>query len=246
MNGHFKIIQLNSIESTNAYAWKYLEESNEDAIIFANDQTSGKGYAKNKWFSEPYKNLTCSIIANVRFLPPGKQFIIHQITSLGIISFLKKKITNHKHLKIKWPNDIYYKNDKMAGILVENIINGNTFHKSIVGIGLNLNQEEFPPNIPNPLSLYKLTGKKYNPYQVMEEIAGLFIKNIEKVENNIDVFNNAYIEHLFQYRQEKKYRDTKGNAFKGEIIGIDEYGFLLIKSNNTIKAYDFKQISYLL
>lgn len=246
MNAHFKIIQLKSIESTNAYAWKYLKESNEDAIIFTNDQTSGKGYAKNKWFTQPNKNLTCSIITNVRFLSPGKQFIIHQITSLAIISFLKKEITNHKSLKIKWPNDIYYKNDKMAGILVENIIGGNTFHKSIVGIGLNLNQEKFPPNIPNPLSLYQLTGKKYNPYQVMEEIAGLFIKNIEKVENNIDVFNNAYIELLFQYKQEKEYRDIKGNVFKGEIIGIDEYGFLLIKTNNTRKAYDFKEISYLL
>lgn len=246
MNAHFKTIQLKAINSTNAYAWKYIKENKEEAIIFANAQTSGIGYAKNKWFTEPYKNLTCSIIANVKFLPPGKQFLIHQITSLAIVSFLKKEINPPKGLKIKWPNDIYYKNDKMAGILIENITSGNTFHKSIIGIGLNLNQEKFPSTIPNPLSLFQVTGKKYNPYQAMEEIADFFSKNLERVKNDISSLKDEYIEQLFQYKQLKKYRDTRGNVFKGKIIGIDEYGFLLIKSNNTIKAYDFKEVSYLL
>jgi len=155
-----KIIALDKVESTNSYFSDLLKKSKspEGSIVSALYQSHGKGQGSNSWESEQGKNLLISLVLYPNDLPLDKHFLLSKAISLGLVDYMSAK-TNH--IKIKWPNDIYFKNKKLAGILIENVIKGNAITQSIVGIGLNLNQIVFTSDAPNPVSLKQITGKNY-------------------------------------------------------------------------------------
>ena len=156
-------IKLDAVGSTNDYASELLsrglkrEKVFEGTVVYALSQRAGKGQRGKKWESEPFKNLTFSIVFYPSFLSAQEQFMLSKAVSLGICDYVSSVI--NKEAKIKWPNDIKVGNEKIAGILIENSIRNNEIMHSIVGIGLNVNQTGFGKNIPNPTSLKLITGK---------------------------------------------------------------------------------------
>jgi len=241
-----KFIFKDSLDSTNNLAHELLEigEIIEPTVIFSHFQTVGKGYANNFWESETGKNLTFSMVVFPRFLESNHVFFVSIAVSLALADFLEQYVDN---VKIKWPNDIYVGNFKIAGILIENSVLGNFLEHSIIGIGLNINQVKFKSPAPNPISLSQLTQKNYNLnellYVLVEKIQQ---KIIELKTQNFELLLQEYCSKLFRYNEFCMYKSEK-STFEAKIINVTEYGFLqLQKKSGEIMKFTFKEIEFLI
>src|ERR1035437_2026424 len=155
--------------STNELLWKMLRENTlaEGFVVRTDFQTSGKGQIGNLWESESGKNLLFSMALFPQKIRPDQQFLISQLVSVSIKKALDEYVDN---ITVKWPNDIYWKDKKLAGILIENSLQGNKIKTVVIGIGLNVNQKEFRSNAPNPVSLLQITHKRINRKQLLQQI----------------------------------------------------------------------------
>ena len=238
-------IVLNEVESTNNYAKQLiLSNAEEGTVVLARFQKNGRGQQGNQWESEAGKNMLATVILYPRFLNGGKQFAISKIVSLSLVEFLKNKTDD---VSIKWPNDIYVGNKKIAGILIENTINGNNLFSSVLGIGLNLNQVRFLSDAPNPISLKQITGNEYDLETVASEILGSILNWYEKIEaGNFSEIDSAYFSQLFRSGEWGKY-SKDGNFFEAKITGIGEFGQLqLEKRDGTVDEFMFKEVEFVL
>ena len=167
-----KITHFKTLESTNQYLQNLLNEGIDivDNIVVTDYQTSGRGQGKNVWESEDGKNLLFSIALDMSFLKAENQFLLTQIVSVTMINVLKKYLPEES-LSIKWPNDIYFNNKKIAGILIKNEIRGMMMGTSIIGIGLNVNQTSFNENLPNPISMKMITGNDFELEELLSAIS---------------------------------------------------------------------------
>ncbi|NQU87852.1 MAG: biotin--[acetyl-CoA-carboxylase] ligase [Mariniphaga sp.] len=239
------IINLSAVESTNNYARGLIvhKESEEGTVVLAKHQTNGRGTDKNYWESEKGKNLTFSILFAPFFLNPAKQFYLSMVVSLGVFDTISSEVDR---VKIKWPNDIYIQNKKVAGILIENTIQGNEIAETIAGIGININQHDFISDAPNPVSLKNVTGNDYNLDFILEKtwnnIMGWYDRLKEGDEKTI---NETYISRLFWLNELAQYKN-RGEIFSGKIIGVDEFGRLKIeKQNREVPVFQFKEVEYI-
>ncbi len=240
------IIHYEKVSSTNDAALEMLRSGNlpEGTVITASFQESGKGQQGNTWVSEPGKNLLMSIILYPSIIAPGEQFILSQMVSLAVFDLLREETS---HVSIKWPNDIYVMNDKIAGILIENSIIGNSLASSVVGIGLNVNQESFDGAGPNPVSLTQLTGRQYNLRVVTDRLIRLLDLRYKMIVRGETVeLAEEYHSALFRLGEWHRYADSEG-IFAGMLSGVDRDGMLLMRKNNGMdKRYAFKEIDYIL
>ena len=165
----YKIIKKEILDSTNNYLKNIIKSSGKRELlcVTAEEQTAGKGQAENSWHSEKGKNLLFSMVLYPEFLEVSKQFFLSKIISIALVNVLNKI---QKGFKIKWPNDIYYKDKKIAGILIENLLSADKINRSIVGIGININQENFPSEIPNPTSLTLITSLSVSKTELLTRI----------------------------------------------------------------------------
>lgn len=232
------------IESTNSFASGLLQSESvaEGTIIYTNFQPAGRGQKGNRWESEDGKNLLFSIVLFPTMVRPEDQFIISIFISLGISDFLKMFIPN---CKIKWPNDIYAGDDKIAGILIENTIISNSIVNSIAGIGLNINQQIFPEELPNPVSLKILTGKEYDRDQCLKQLASCLDTRYKQViSGSWEELRNQYISSLYQLNIWRRFRSEKG-IFEGRIVSVTEAGCLKIEEMaGKIREFAFKEIEF--
>lgn len=237
-------IYLPSCHSTNDKAAELLQNSpvSEGTVIIAGHQTQGRGQRGNVWEVLPNMNLTLSIILKPTFLTASEQFRFNIAVSLGIFDFLESYVGTP--LKIKWPNDIYIQNQKMGGILIENSWQNSRLQHSIVGIGLNINQQTFGNN--NATSLAKFTGQHY-------DLEAVFLGLLEHIENRYLQLRNGhfsllkfnYLQNLFRY-QEKHQFEADGQIFGGVIMGVSETGKLILNIENQLKEFDFQTIRYVI
>ena len=220
----------------------------EGSVIFTSDQKQGRGYGTNKWESQPGKNLTASFILKPSFIKPHRQFVITQVLSLAVLNFIKCFYNGEKVISIKWPNDIYAGNNKIAGILAENIIMGDKIRTTIAGIGININQIKFSTNLTNPVSLFLLTNRQTKPevalnvlyQQIFKWYAFLQNADIHKLESN-------YLENLYRYNIKSRFRTNEWGTFDGIITGIDDLGRLKIKtSDNKTNLFSLKEVEFLI
>lgn len=222
-----------------------LEDLPEFSIVQTHHQFAGRGQMGNQWESESNKNLTFSVLLLPDFLPIQDQFEISKVVSLAILNSLKRIIDGP--LSIKWPNDIYYKTHKIAGILIENSIMGHHIQNSVIGIGLNVNQVDFTPNAPNAISVKTIINSDQNLETLLQSI----ISNIKKYyqllqHKNQQAINRSYLDNLFLINKISYFKD-KQETFKGTIIGIDPYGKLIIYTENEQKRlYEFKDVSFII
>ncbi len=241
-----KIIFLNEVESTNNYANGLVlsDAADEGTVVMTRFQKKGKGQQGNGWESEAGKNLLATIILYPKFLPAGKQFYISKIISLAIAGILADEVEN---VSIKWPNDIYIGHKKVAGILIENSIKGVTLFSSIVGIGLNLNQERFASGALNPIALKQITGKGYEPESILKKITNSFFKWYEKLKaGDYNEIGSAYMTQLFRNGEWSLYR-KKGVVFEARIVGIGEFGQLQLEDRKgKISTFMFKEVEFVI
>jgi BirA family biotin operon repressor/biotin-[acetyl-CoA-carboxylase] ligase len=241
-----RIVKLDCIESTNDYVSGLLRETKpeEGSIYSTLFQSAGKGIGQNKWESEKGMNLLFSLILYPSFLQIEDQFLISKAVSLGIANYIQAK-TNH--IKIKWPNDIYYKNKKIAGILIENSIKGSTLNSSIIGVGFNLNQAEFKSDAPNPVSLHQITNKFYSIDQELVKIRTNIRFFYDKLKaGKSEEINREYLKCLYRFNQIHEFK-TNEEIFKARITGINKYGHLQLKTeNNEMREYGFKEVEFVI
>ena len=243
----FNIVNLPSVPSTNKYLFEKIthEDVAEGLLIVAEEQTAGKGLANNLWESEAGKNLTFSILLKPEFLEASGQFLITQIVSISVLNVLKKYIPPHL-LKVKWPNDIYVAEKKIAGILVQNIVKGKSISHSVVGIGLNVNQREFLSDAPNPVSMFQLIDEVLDLNVLLNEFLGELKLNYISCKRVSEQkkLNTTYLNNLYRVKQQNGFIDTEGH-FRGEIIGINNFGQLKIKDNSgRVRIYSYKEVEF--
>ncbi|MDD6210054.1 MAG: biotin--[acetyl-CoA-carboxylase] ligase [Bacteroidales bacterium] len=243
----YPVIELDETSSTNEYLRSLFQKNilAEGTTVTAEFQTKGRGQMGNSWESEPGKNLLFST-----FLQPGnvlvnEQFIISQIVALSLQEMLEQYIAP---VFIKWPNDIYYEERKIAGILIENDICGKKILASVIGIGLNVNQEVFCSDAPNPVSLRQLLRREIDKKELLSAFLSRLLANYallkEGKENQI---RESYRNALFRKEGFHPYVDKGGNIFNARISGIDNNGKLcLTMENGDSRQYYFKEISFLL
>ena len=242
----FKIVNIESVPSTNKYLFDLIGKKDEEEglVIITDNQTAGKGLGDNHWESQAGKNLTFSILLKPSFLKPEMQFVLTQIVSIAILKVCKKEL-NSEFLKIKWPNDIYAGNKKLAGILVQNIVKGSSISHSVIGIGLNVNQDKFVSNAPNPVSMIQLMGRPINKDLLLEDI----LNEIETIYKSLTAekvtwLNNNYTSNLYRIDQPHFFTDKDGR-FEGEILGVNNYGQLKVKkANGQIYNYNYKEVEF--
>ena len=240
------ILSFEKLTSTNTYASDLLKtrEVKEGTIIKASFQSAGRGQAGNGWESEAGKNLLISIILYPKTIPPCDQFLISMAISLAISDFLGKEIQG---CKIKWPNDIYVRNDKIAGILIENSVLDSRLVSSIAGIGLNINQKKFRGSALNPVSMSIITGKEYDIDQCLKELAMSVDKRYDSlIKGEYKLIRSDYISRLYRINEWFSFRDQK-KTFTGRIVSVNESGMLIIENRKgTMKEYAFKEIDFIL
>lgn len=241
--GSFNIQEYEEVASTNTFAENIpSKELSDHLVILTWKQKEGRGQANNKWESAPDSNISMTIVFQPEKLEASKQFAISMIIALGCCDFLQRYVPN---VSIKWPNDIYVGDKKIAGILIEHRIVSSWIHTSLCGIGININQKKFISNAPNPISLYQLTGKIYSLPQILEKLLECLEKRYLQI-HDYSTLENDFLTNLYRSKGIYEWLDAQGR-FRASIIGIDEYGQLRLKDeNNTERIYAFKEVAYIL
>lgn len=241
-----RMISLLSVNSTNAYARSLLSEEapEEGTVIIAGDQKKGRGQGENTWHSKRGKNLLFSIILYPEFIRANNQFLLSKAISLGIHDYLRDYVSD---VSIKWPNDIYVDDRKIAGILIENDLVGSSLKSSIVGIGINMNQVKFPDDIPNPVSLTQMIEKQLVLKDELKKLADYLDKRYQMLSRGkVDKVHRDYHEKQFRLNEMSWYRNDKGK-FLAKIIGVSDYGQLILEnqSGKTLE-FNFKEVEFIL
>lgn len=234
------------MESTNAYALSLTSNNNpiEGTAISAGFQSSGRGQIGRSWWGEAGKNIFTSIILKPTHIQAADQWIINQSISLAIVKCLEAWVD--APIKIKWPNDIYVNDRKICGILIQCHLAGKNIHHAIIGIGLNVNQDQFPEELPNPTSLLELIEEEVDLIQVRSTLFSCLEEYYEKTRK-IDVLS---IRHQYQ---ESLYRKGSPTSFikdakmiTGTIIGVDEIGRLRLMINGKEESFNFNEVKMII
>ena len=212
-------------------------------VLTAGYQTTGKGHGRNSWESERGKNLLLSIYLEPGFLPTEKQFYLSKLAALAIRDTVKSLCPE---VTVKWPNDIYVGNRKIAGILIETSIEQVSIKTAIVGIGLNVNQEHFSQELPNPGSLILETGKACDLTIMLDDLLDHMQEWYDRLSGmELDLINKTYLENLYKYQTETRFKDND-REFRARITGIMESGELVLETEEgQVEVYSFKEVEYL-
>jgi len=237
---------LETVDSTNSYLSQRLSQEllPEGAVVIARNQTEGRGQANERWFSEARQNLLMSIVFYPSFIGYQSMFMLSKTFSLGAYDGIRSIAEN---VSIKWPNDIYIGDKKVAGILIENSIRNPQVNHSVLGLGINVNQERFPAGLPNPVSLFNVLDKKLD----IEEFFCIICNALEKrylqlKAGHQDVINEDYKEALYRFGQLHEFENSTERFF-AKITAVADDGKLFLKrENGQIERYDFKEVRFVI
>lgn len=243
------IEKMDEMPSTNDYLALVCRkgQAEEFYTVVTEFQTAGKGQRGNSWEAEDGKNLLFSTVLYPTALEAKHQFYISMLAALAIHEALSSYTSG---FSIKWPNDIYWKNKKIAGILIENEIEGKDLNQSIIGIGLNVNQEKFVSDAPNPVSLKQILGTGIDRQELLEKVLHGIIGGYCQLENDFgrasQTIGLLYLKHLYRRKGFHTYRD-EGGIFRAEFHQLEEDGHLLLKDEEGIvRRYAFKEVEFVI
>jgi BirA family transcriptional regulator, biotin operon repressor / biotin---[acetyl-CoA-carboxylase] ligase len=246
MTGDIRI-KLETVTSTQSYLSNLLSQKKltEGTLVIANEQTQGRGMARNTWLSDYGENLLFSFVWYPDFLPVVRQFEMSKAISLAIYDFVKFVFIDQA-ISIKWPNDLFIGDKKVAGMLVENSICNNQFVYSLVGIGLNVNQIVFSPELPNPVSIKNLRGTDFDLTECLNSLCGCLDIRYEQLKNKTTQIDKDYRDALYRIGVLSGF-NYQGKMIKAKITGVAEYGYLQLENANGRKLEcDLKEISFIL
>ncbi len=249
---------LHEVDSTNNYLFNKLSKGIdycEGSVFYTFRQTEGRGQIGNSWESQPDKNIAFSILLKPTFIHPKEQFILSEIAALATVNILNSLGID---FKIKWPNDIYYEDRKVAGILIENRISGNHLEHTIIGIGINVDQTIFLSDAPNPISIKQIISEKgikidYSKERIMREISeeiyklysNLLYSTFEQYKVKISSLYNSF---LYRKNGFYLYKDVATqNVFYAQLLKVESDGHLYLQeTNEKIHKYLFKEVKFCL
>jgi len=241
-----KLIKLNAIDSTNTFLKQLatIKEVENFTVVSAEHQTNGKGQRGSEWLIESSKNLTFSVLYVKKTNLQINLFTLNVIVALSVVEGLQMLIS--KEFKIKWPNDILAENKKIAGILIENSIKSQTEIQSIIGIGINVNQENFE-NLPQASSLCLLEQHFLDKDLILQNVVNQLKNNLEQLNQLSETyFWEKYHEYLFKKNVVSTFEDSNGNRFVGKIIKVTSEGKLKVQlENDTEIDFDIKEVKML-
>lgn len=240
LDSHF--IHLDTVDSTNNYAANLIKTTNvaNGTTILTKRQDFGKGQRGNSWYSEPEKNL---ILSTILFpdLDVSHSFYLTIAVSLSVSRTLADFMIPNA---IKWPNDIFVNDQKIAGILIENQVQGKKIKSAVVGLGLNVNQLTFPTGI-RAISMSLVKGKEIDQYQLFLHYFSTLDFYIDLLmQSNFNLLLNLYYRQLYRMGTWQNYADNEG-VFSGKIVGVDAHGRLKVERESGIGVYDLKELKFL-
>ncbi|MDE6370397.1 MAG: biotin--[acetyl-CoA-carboxylase] ligase [Duncaniella sp.] len=247
-------IHLQEVASTNTWLTGAADREllPHGTVVTAHGQTAGRGQRGNTWESAPGANITMSVLLRPEGLAPGRQFVISQAVSLAIVEWLDPMLPGHI-VSIKWPNDIYVDDCKICGILIENAITVGSITRSVVGIGLNVNQPRFVSDAPNPVSLHQLTGTLYDVDALADILADAVILGVGRALAEpayaCEALPQAYFRRLWRGTGVYAYIDhTRGVTMEAEIVSVASTGHITLREHPSrqLHTYAFKEISFIL
>lgn len=240
------IIRLDETDSTNRYLQQLLAKRAlpEGSLVVADYQTAGKGQVGNSWEAERGANLLFSLLLRPDFLPANRQFLISQIASLSVKETLE---TYTDSIRVKWPNDVYWKDRKICGMLIENDLAGEYLHTSVIGVGLNINQQCFRSDAPNPISLAQITGQPHDREEVLQRFLHTFFSYyIRLLQEDETAIRQTYREALYHGDGYYRYADKTG-TFEASIEEVEPTGHILLRlRDGEIRRYAFKEVTTLI
>lgn len=243
---NFLVIRLKETDSTNNYLKELIRSGDvkEGTVIRSEIQTSGRGQQGNRWESEEGKNLLFSIVLYPNTIKATQQFIISQLVSLAV----KHTLDKYTHdITIKWPNDIYWQEKKICGILIENTLMEDNIGQSVIGAGININQDNFITDAPNPISLKQITGAEYDMDEILESVYSFIMEYYSDIRaGRISHIIEDYKSSLFRNTGYYLYDDGK-NIFGAKIKDIRPTGLLVLETRDGIeREFAFKEVKYIL
>jgi len=238
----YRSIQLEQTTSTNSYASNYILKHKIDQVhvFHTNVQTEGKARNGKSWSSYPHKNLLFSLVANFN-LPLSKRFYISKAVALGVKDYLDS--LSVQEVKIKWPNDILVRNEKIAGILIENSIAGDRIQNAVIGVGLNVNQSKFPEFERKATSLFTVTELILDFKEVLEDAVQSILHRLNQL-NALDTIDQDYHNALYGRGRGMRF-EHKGRMFSAFIEKVDTDGLLWLKSAAGTFAYDLNSLVFI-
>lgn len=240
------MLGITQVDSTNRYltAEIQIRKLPSGFIVYAENQTQGRGHAGNSWESEPYKNLLFSVYCCPTDLSANRSFVISEMASLSVKYTLDKYIPD---VTVKWPNDIYYRDKKISGTLIENIIVGEKIEHSVIGTGININQTHFKSDTPNPVSLSQITGMMFDKMVILDEFREIFKEQSGRLKTGCyDDIHNDYLAAIYHKDGYHNYSDENG-FFTAKIHHIEHTGHLILeRTDGRLSRYGFKEVTFFL
>lgn len=238
--GAFSILEYEEAASTNTLAEEMPATCVDRTVVLTWRQTHGRGQATNRWESAPDKNIAMTVILKPDRLEAGRQFAVSMAIALGCADFVARYAEG---VTVKWPNDIYVGDRKIAGILIEHRVAGACISQSICGVGLNVNQEVFLSDAPNPVSLFQLTGRTLPLREALEELLACIDARCRCL-HDFDGLAREFRAAMYRGEGVFDWEDEQG-AFRAEVVGIDEYGQLVLRDTaGNERTYAFKEVRY--
>lgn len=234
-------MEYEALDSTNNQAeklgWGVLADK---TVVLTRRQTRGRGQVGNHWESKPGKNVCMTVVFRPEALHAGQQFAVSMVIALGAYDFVARYTGG---CSVKWPNDIYVNNSKIAGILIEHAIMGPHVGGSLCGIGVNINQARFLSDAPNPVSLFQLVGEEIPLERAEQELLACIGKRYEQV-HDYAALERDFMQVLYRRSGLHDWEDENGH-FKASVKGLNEYGQLILTdTGGSDRVYGFKEVTY--
>ena len=231
-----EIIKLPDTASTNDFLLGL--NTDQELCVVTDYQSAGKGMGTNTWESEPGKNLLFSILLHPTWLPINKQYLLSMAEAVAIVEVLGKGF------EIKWPNDIYYGDKKLSGTRIDVNLQGSSLKDVIIGTGINVNQEFFHSDAPNPVSLKNITSQEHDCDTLLHNILERFYIYYNKVQESPQEVVRLYHEHLYRRTGLHTFADKDG-TFQAEIVSVANNGIITLRrTDSTLSHYEFKELKF--
>lgn len=246
-----RIITLESVDSTNAYLRALPLDTPDFTVATARCQTAGRGQRGNRWESAPGENITLSMLFRPGAIPPAGQFAISRAVALAAADLVAECLPDavRPQVAVKWPNDIYVADSKIAGILIEHSLSGNAISRTIIGIGLNVNQLRFVSDAPNPVSLAQLAGRTFDVDALTLRLCSLMRQRLEAERDSDGTLSaDEYLSRLWRRAGFHPYREAgSSEVFTARIAAVSPMGFITLeRPDGTSSSYAFKEVSPIL
>jgi BirA family biotin operon repressor/biotin-[acetyl-CoA-carboxylase] ligase len=246
-----RFVHVDETDSTNRFCLNNLDEASigqggsvRMVVVSTDYQSAGRGQGSNSWESERGQNLLFSIRCHPTWVPVRMQFILSECIALAIRDALSVFVEG---ITIKWPNDIYYQDRKICGILIENRLSGGRIKDCVIGVGVNVNQREFHSDAPNPVSLCEIVGHEMDRQQLLNDIVKRFDEYMEMSRHgHYGAIAGTYASCLYRSRGFYPYKDRDG-AFEAAIVEVEDDGRLILRDREgAIREYMFKEVEFVI